>query len=50
MTPDALSIDDLNALSDAEFCALFAGGAAFVGLVVTLGQQALQAETVEVAS
>lgn len=42
MTPDFISTEELDAMSDEEFCALFPGGAALVGLIVALGQQALE--------
>lgn len=41
-TPDSISTAELDALSDEDFCALFSGGAAFIGLIVALGQAALE--------
>lgn len=46
-SPDTITVAELDAMRDADFIALFAGGPALTSLIVALGQQA---ETVEVAS
>lgn len=45
MTDNTLiTVEQLNAMSDADFVALFTGGPALVALVTALGQQAAQTE------
>jgi hypothetical protein len=42
---DLITLDQLDAMSDEEFCGLFAGGAALASLIVTLGMAAVPAES-----
>jgi hypothetical protein len=36
--PDIITVDQLDAMSDTDFAALFAGGPAIAGLILSLGQ------------
>jgi hypothetical protein len=42
---DVILVADLDALSDADFVALFAGGPAVKALILHLGQHALEKES-----
>lgn len=45
-TPDVITVAELDAMSDADFVALFPGGPAFVGLIRSLAAEVVETEPV----